>query len=222
MSSSTITDPLTAAFGVGVTGSTINNDTEAVQILSTTISWKLDGTNKIIPGTTADPYADTNKLKVYNYSATATDNKGALVTDGKMTAGSSYVLELPAVYALDGAQAATTALTVNKDYKVTWQYREFGTSQWADYPNTSAGNTVLITPDYSGYQFQAVVTPIYDNEHLTGYKTAAAYDVNDVATGKTNSLVTDPTEKTELQKTTTTLAITGAVNEVLAAAETLE
>ena len=193
--------------GATVVHTNVNAETEAVQILSTSISWKLDGDNKIV----ATP--DANKLKVYN--ATAEGAKGSLVSDGKMTAGSSYVLELPAVYALDDAKSATpTALTVKKDYKVTWQYREFGTSQWGDYPNTSAGNTVLITPDYSGYQFQAVVTPIYDNAALTGYKTAAAYDAHDVATGKTNSLVTDPTEKTELQKTTTTLAITGADKEV--------
>ena len=204
VASSTITDPLTAAFGVGETGSTINNDTEAVQILSTSISWKLDGDNKIAAASATT--TDANKLTIY----VGTDTTGT--TTDKMTAGSTYTLKLPAVYALDDAQTAATALTVNKDYTVVWQYREFGTSQWADYPNTSAGNTVLITPDYSGYQFQAVVTPVYDNEHLTGYKTAAAY-TNDVATGKTSSLITDPTEKTERQATTTALEITGADNE---------
>lgn len=205
VASSTITDPLTHYFGVG-TDTKIDKEAEAVQILSTSISWKLDVTNKIVDN------PDANKLKVYN--ATAEGAKGSLVSDGKMTAGSSYVLELPAVYALDDAKSATpTALTVKKDYKVTWQYREFGTSQWGDYPNTSAGNTVLITPDYSGYQFQAVVTPVYDNDALTGYKTAAAYNASDVATGKTNSLVTDPTEKTERQATTTALTITGADDE---------
>lgn len=205
VASSTITDPLTVAFGVGETGSTINNDTEAVQILSTSISWKLDGDNKIAAASATTP--DANKLTIHEGNGTS----GTVVDT--MTAGSTYTLELPAVYALDDAKNATpTALTVNKDYTVVWQYREFGTSQWADYPNTSAGNTVLITPDYSGYQFQAVVTPVYDNEHLTGYKTAAAY-TNDVATGKTNSLITDPTEKTVVQPTTTDLTITGAVNE---------
>lgn len=191
--------------GAKLTTDKIDKETEAVQILSTSISWKLDGSNKIV----ATP--DANKLKVY--TADDNGNKDTEVTDGKMTAGSSYVLELPAVYALDGAQAATTALTVNKDYKVTWQFREYGTSQWADYPNASAGNTVLITPDYSGYQFQAVVKPIYDNEALTGYKTAAAYGTGDVVNGKTDFLFTDPTEKTKLQATTTVLDITGADNE---------
>lgn len=183
----------------------VNAETEAVQILSTTISWKLDGDNKIVAASATTP--DANKLTIYVGNGTS----GTVVDT--MTAGSTYTLELPAVYALDDAQNATNALTVNKDYTVVWQYREFGASDWNNYPNASAGNTVLITPDYSGYQFQAVVTPVYDNAALTGYKTAAAYNASDVATGKTNSLITDPTEKTELQATTTDLAITGAVEE---------
>lgn len=193
---------------IGATQTTdkIDGETEAVQILSTSISWKLDVTNKIVAASATT--TDANKLTIY----VGTDTTGT--TTDKMTAGSTYTLELPAVYALDDAQNATNPLAVNKDYKVTWQYRETDVADWQDYTSQTGGDTVLITPDYSGYQFQAVVTPIYDNAALTGYKTAAAYDANDVATGKTNSLVTDPTEKTELQKTTTTLAITGADNEL--------
>lgn len=187
--------------GAKLTTDKIDKETEAVQILSTSISWKLNGTNQIV----ASP--DANKLTIYEGNGTS----GTVVNT--MTAGSTYTLKLPAVYALDDAETAATALTVNKDYTVVWQYREFGASDWNNYPNASAGNTVLITPDYSGYQFQAVVTPVYDNDALTGYKTAAAYNASDVATGKTNSLITDPTEKTELQATTTDLAITGAVEE---------
>lgn len=200
-SSSSITAPLTHYFGVG-TDTKIDKETEAVQILSTSISWKLDGTNKIV----ASP--DANKLTIYVGNGTS----GTVVDT--MTAGSTYTLELPAVYALDDAQNATNPLAVNKDYKVTWQYRETDVADWQDYTSQTGGDTVLITPDYSGYQFQAVVTPIYDNAALTGYKTAAQYDNTDKVNGKTSSLVTDPTEKTELQKTTTTLAITGADNEL--------
>ena len=192
---------------IGATQTTdkIDGETEAVQILSTSISWKLDVTNKIVAASATT--TDANKLTIY----VGTDTTGT--TTDKMTAGSTYTLELPAVYALDDAQNATNPLAVNKDYKVTWQYRETDVADWQDYTSQTGGDTVLITPDYSGYQFQAVVTPIYDNAALTGYKTAAQYDNTDKVNGKTSSLVTDPTEKTVVQHTTTDLAITGADNE---------
>ena len=181
----------------------ISKKDDAVQILSETISWKLKG-NQIA--------ANANRITVW----TAHEN-GSMkdkVASGAMTAGSSYVLQLPGVYALDEAgQTGPAKLEVKKDYTVVWQYREFGASQWQDYVNSNGRNSILVTPEFSGYQFQAVVTPIYDNDALTGFRTAAKYgdkaDNNGRVIGRTQSLVTLPTNKTELQATVTDLVITG-------------
>ena len=181
----------------------ISKKNDAVQILSETISWKLKG-NQIA--------ANANRITVW----TAHEN-GSMkdkVASGAMTAGSSYVLQLPGVYALDEAgQTGPAKLEVKKDYTVVWQYREFGASQWQDYVNSNGRNSILVTPEFSGYQFQAVVTPIYDNGALTGFRTAAKYgdkaDNNGRVIGRTQSLVTLPTNKTELQATVTDLVITG-------------
>lgn len=184
-------------------GNHISKKDDAVQILSETISWKLKG-NQIA--------ANANRITVW----TAHEN-GSMkdkLASGAMTAGSSYVLQLPGVYALDEAgQTGPAKLEVKKDYTVVWQYREFGASQWQDYVNSNGRNSILVTPEFSGYQFQAVVTPIYDNDALTGFRTAAKYgdkaDNNGRVIGRTQSLVTLPTNKTELQATVTDLVITG-------------
>lgn len=181
----------------------IDKEGEAVKILSTTISWQIDENNKIVTG--------ANKLAVYE--ADENGVKGDVVASGSMVAGSNYILELPKVYALDETvYGAGSELTIGQDYTVTWQYREFGASSWNDYTNKVGGDSVLITPAFSGYQFQAVVTPIYDNTALTGYKTAAKY-TDDFVVGKTASLITLPTVETVVQPTTTDLIITGADEE---------
>lgn len=179
----------------------ISETNEAVQILSTTISWQLTADNAVV--------INGRKLRIYEGNGTTGRSVDA------MTAGSTYTLELPGVYALDHADAENEneKLTVNEDYVVVWQYREFGASDWQTYTGQGTGNTALITPQYSEYQFRAVVTPIYDNESLTGYKNAADYNAAGKVTGKVKELYTDPTNETNLQKTATALTITGAENE---------
>lgn len=172
----------------------ITSDTKAVTVKSTAISWKLD--------TTAAPKigADANELTIKDKTGTTVDS---------MVAGQVYTLELPAIYALD---EQNTKLTVNKDYSVTWQYRN-DKGVWTDYTNSGSDNTTTVDAAYSKYVFRAVVTPVTG---ATSHFTKAAKYTTDGALVKDQyetMLISEPTTEVDLQKTTTKLEITGADNE---------
>lgn len=165
-----------------------------VKVMSTAISWKLD--------TTAAPAIGTNANVL-----TITDKTGATVT--AMVAGQVYTLELPAIYALD---EQGTQLTVNKDYSVTWQYRN-DKGVWTDYTNSGSDDTTTVDAAYSQYVFRAVVTPVTGaTSHFTKaakYTTVGALEKDQYET----ALISEPTTEVDLQKTATVLEITGADNE---------
>lgn len=165
-----------------------------VKVMSTAISWKLD--------TTAAPAIGTNANVL-----TITDETGATVT--AMVAGQVYTLELPAIYALD---EQGTQLTVNKDYSVTWQYRN-DKGVWTDYTNSGSDDTTTVDAAYSQYVFRAVVTPVTGaTSHFTKaakYTTVGALEKDQYET----ALISEPTTEVDLQKTATVLEITGADNE---------
>ena len=165
----------------------ITSDTKAVTVKSTAISWELDTTPAI--GTNA------NVL-------TIKDKDGTTVT--AMVAGQVYTLELPAIYALD---EQTNNLTVNKDYSVTWQYRD-ANGVWTDYTNSGSGDTTKVDAAYSQYVFRAVVTPVTGaTSHFTK---AAKYDTSALVKGQYETmLISEPTTEVTLQTTKTDLVITG-------------
>ena len=172
----------------------ITSDTKAVTVKSTAISWKLD--------TTAAPKigADANELTIKDKTGTTVDS---------MVAGQVYTLELPAIYALD---EQNTKLTVNKDYSVTWQYRN-DKGVWTDYTNSGSDNTTTVDAAYSKYVFRAVVTPVTGaTSHFTK---AAKYAADGALVNDQYEtvLISEPTTEVTLQKTTTALEITGADNE---------
>lgn len=168
----------------------IETTTEDVKVKSTAISWKLDATAAPAIGT------DANVL-------TITDKNGDPVT--AMVAGQVYTLELPAIYALD---EQNTKLTVNKDYSVTWQYRN-DKGVWTDYTNSGSGDTTTVDAAYSQYVFRAVVTPVTG---ATSHFTKAAKYTTDGALEKDKyetALISKPTTEVTLQTTKTDLVITG-------------
>lgn len=166
----------------------ITSATEAVTVKSTAISWKLDAAPKID--------ADANVLTIKDKTGTTVDS---------MVAGQVYTLELPAIYALD---EQGTPLTVNKDYSVTWQYRN-DKGVWTDYTNSGSGNTTTVDAAYSQYVFRAVVTPVTGaTSHFTKaakYTTVGALEKDKYET----ALISEPTTEVTLQTTKTDLVITG-------------
>ena len=177
----------------------IESATEAVTVKSTAISWKLDATT-VPTAPKIDTDADANVLTIKDKTGTTVDS---------MVAGQVYTLELPAIYALD---EQGTPLTVNKDYSVTWQYRN-DKGVWTDYTNSGSGNTTTVDAAYSQYVFRAVVTPVTGaTSHFTKaakYTTVGALEKDKYET----VLISEPTTEVDLQKTTTKLEITGADNE---------
>lgn len=171
----------------------ITSATKAATVKSTAISWKLD---------TTDP--TTHKIKDKANALTIKNKAGATVDS--MVAGQVYTLELPAIYALD---ELNTKLTVNKDYSVTWQYRN-DKGVWTDYTNSGSGDTTTVDAAYSQYVFRAVVTPVTGaTSHFTKaakYTTVGALEKDQYET----ALISEPTTAVDLQKTTTALEITGA------------
>lgn len=166
-----------------------------VTVKSTAISWEQD---------TTDPA--THKIKDKANVLTIKDKTGTTVDS--MVAGQVYTLELPAIYALD---EQNTKLTVNKDYSVTWQYRN-DKGVWTDYTNSGSGDTTTVDAAYSQYVFRAVVTPVTGaTSHFTK---AAKYDTSALVKDQYETvLISKPTTEVTLQKTATELAITGADNE---------
>lgn len=166
-----------------------------VTVKSTAISWEQD---------TTDPA--THKIKDKANVLTIKDKTGTTVDS--MVAGQVYTLELPAIYALD---EQNTKLTVNKDYSVTWQYRN-DKGVWTDYTNSAGGDTTTVDAAYSQYVFRAVVTPVTGaTSHFTK---AAKYDTSALVKDQYETvLISKPTTEVTLQATTTALEITGADNE---------
>ena len=169
----------------------ITSDTKAVTVKSTAISWELDTTNPT-----------THKIKDKANALTIKDKNGDPVT--AMVAGQVYTLELPAIYALD---EQGTQLTVNKDYSVTWQYRD-ANGVWTDYTNSGSGDTTKVDAAYSQYVFRAVVTPVTGaTSHFTK---AAKYDTSALVKDQYETmLISEPTTEVTLQTTKTDLVITG-------------
>lgn len=170
-----------------------------VKVMSTAISWKLDATT-VPTAPKIDTDADANVLTIKDKTGTTVDS---------MVAGQVYTLELPAIYALD---EQGTPLTVNKDYSVTWQYRN-DKGVWTDYTNSGSGDTTTVDAAYSQYVFRAVVTPVTGT---TSHFTKAAKYTTDGALVNDQyetMLISKPTTAVDLQKTTTALEITGADNE---------
>lgn len=161
-----------------------------VKVMSTAISWKLDTT-------TAPKIGDkANAL-------TIKDKNDHTVT--AMVAGQVYTLELPAIYALD---EQNPPLTVNKDYSVTWQYRD-ANGVWTDYTNSAGGDTTKVDAAYSQYVFRAVVTPVTGaTSHFTK---AAKYAADGALVNDQYEtvLISEPTTEVTLQTTKTDLVITG-------------
>ena len=166
-----------------------------VKVMSTAISWKLDATT-VPTAPKIDTDADANVL-------TIKDKDGHTVT--AMVAGQVYTLELPAIYALD---EQGTPLTVNKDYSVTWQYRN-DKGVWTDYTNSGSGDTTKVDAAYSQYVFRAVVTPVTGaTSHFTK---AAKYAADGALVNDQYEtvLISEPTTEVTLQTTKTDLVITG-------------
>ena len=164
-----------------------------VKVMSTAISWKLDATT--VP-TAPKIGADANELTIKDKTGTTVDS---------MVAGQVYTLELPAIYALD---EQTNNLTVNKDYSVTWQYRN-DKGVWTDYTNSGSGDTTKVDAAYSQYVFRAVVTPVTGT---TSHFTKAAKYTTDGALVNDQyetMLISKPTTAVTLQTTKTDLVITG-------------
>ena len=172
----------------------ITSATEAVKVKSTAISWKLD-TTTVPTAPKIDTDADANVLTIKDKTGTTVDS---------MVAGQVYTLELPAIYALD---EQTTKLTVNKDYSVTWQYRD-ANGVWMDYTNSGSGDTTTVDAAYSQYVFRAVVTPVTGaTSHFTK---AAKYDTSALVKDQYETvLISKPTTAVTLQTTKTDLVITG-------------
>lgn len=169
----------------------IETTTEDVKVMSTAISWKLDTTD-----------STTHKIKDKANVLTIKDKDDHTVT--AMVAGQVYTLELPAIYALD---ELNTKLTVNKDYSVTWQYRN-DKGVWTDYTNSGSGDTTTVDAAYSQYVFRAVVTPVTGaTSHFTK---AAKYDTSALVKDQyETALISEPTTEVKLQGTKTDLVITG-------------
>lgn len=169
----------------------VQSNEKTVKVKSTAISWKLD--------TTAAPAIGTNANVL-----TITDKNGDPAA--AMVAGQVYTLKLPAIYALD---EQNPPLTVNKDYSVTWQYRN-DKGVWTDYTNSGSGDTTTVDAAYSQYVFRAVVTPVTG---ATSHFTKAAKYTTDGALDKDKyetALISASTTEVKLQGTTTALEITGA------------
>lgn len=175
-----------------------------LRVYSKAISWEVD---KKTDKTNFDWIKAQNELTIY------TDEARTAATD-KMTANSTYWLQIPAVYELDGGlnlkNNNITKLSVGTHYEITWEYED-SANHWTTYTTTSDTDWVKVTPEYSGYSFRAKVTPTQSSI----YTKAATYDENGTVVKDVywDYLITKATAKTEKQATATVLEITGADDE---------
>ena len=173
-----------------------------VTVLSTAITWKLN-TSNAVDGSTDYQYASTIAIS-------------GLTPGTAMTAGQTYTLTAPAVYELGTDYA--TALKVGTDYTITWQYLD-GANGWKTLAENQTTSTYEVTSEYSKYQFRALM--VVNTGVSTVYTKAAKFGTDEgdykgaLNTTETMSwLISEPTPAVVLQQTTTTLAITGADNEL--------
>lgn len=175
-----------------------------LRVYSKAISWEVD---KKTDTTTYNWTNAKNTLTIYT-------NEARTTTTDKMTANSTYWLQIPAVYELDGGlnlkNNKITKLSVGTHYEITWEYED-SANHWTTYATTSDTDWVKVTPEYSGYSFRAKVTPTQSSI----YTKAATYDENGTVVKDVywDYLITKATTKTEKQATATALAITGADDE---------
>lgn len=175
-----------------------------LRVYSKAISWEVD---KKADTTTYNWTNAKNTLTIYT-------NEARTATTDKMTANSTYWLQIPAVYELDGGlnlkNNNITKLSVGTHYEITWEYED-SANHWTTYATTSDTDWVKVTPEYSGYSFRAKVTPTQSSI----YTKAATYDENGTVVKDVywDYLITKATAKTEKQATATALAITGADDE---------
>lgn len=168
-----------------------NSNEVSVDRLSTTITWDLDGSNKV---------NGTDKLTVY-------DKDGAEVTSGIMEANNVYTLKIPTVKDLNGKP-----LTADKDYIVEWIYKDDKGVE-REYTDAATGDYAVISAEYSQYQFRAVVTPVKDATRSV-YNKAAGYNENlELTNDDAPALYTQWTVAVAREQTKTALTIEGAVNE---------
>lgn len=178
-----------------------------LRVYSKAISWEVD---KKADTATYNWTNAKNTLTIYT-------NEARTTTTDKMTANSTYWLQIPAVYELDGGlnlkNNNITKLSVGTHYEITWEYED-SANHWTTYATTSDTDWVKVTPEYSGYSFRAKVTPTQSSI----YTKAATYDENGTVVKDVywDYLITKATAKTEKQATTTELAITGADDEAAA------
>lgn len=174
-----------------------------LRVYSKAISWEVD---KKTDKTNFDWIKAQNELTIY------TDEARTAATD-KMTANSTYWLQIPTVVELDGGRVLKNQsknLSVGTHYEITWEYED-SANHWTTYTTTSDTDWVKVTPEYSGYSFRAKVTPTQSSI----YTKAATYDENGTVVKDVywDYLITKATAKTEKQATATALTITGAENE---------
>ena len=177
--------------------------TVSVDRLSTAITWKLNG--DAVDGTVAYGYAST---------LTITPDGGSALTAGTpMTAGKTYTLTAPAVYELGTDYGTVTPLKVGTDYTITWQYLD-GANGWKTLAENQTTSTFQVTSQYSKYQFRALM--VVNTGDSTVYTKAAKFANEHYGLRQTETmswLISEPTPAVVRQATTTTLAITGAVEE---------
>lgn len=174
-------------------------------------------------GYTVNTYPELEVLRVWSKAiAWNADNKlsitGTLV-DGKMVAGNTYTLKIPAVKAYNAP--ATDVPKAGTDYEVIWEVKN-DQNGW-DTVAVSQTDSYVITEYKAGQVFRARVEAkgsIFDKEIEYVDDAAPILTVKlDTAVGKVDFnlyddfLYTKETEKTVVQPTTTDLAITGAANE---------
>lgn len=174
-----------------------------LRVYSKAISWEVD---KKTDTTTYNWTNAKNTLTIY------TDEARTAATD-KMTANSTYWLQIPTVVELDGGRVLKNQsknLSVGTHYEITWEYED-SANHWTTYTTTSDTDWVKVTPEYSGYSFHAKVTPTQSSI----YTKAATYDENGTVVKDVywDYLITKATAKTEKQATATTLTITDAETE---------
>ena len=174
-----------------------------LRVYSKAISWEVD---KKTDTTTYNWTNAKNTLTIYT-------NEARTATTDKMTANSTYWLQIPTVVELDGGRVLKNQsknLSVGTHYEITWEYED-SANHWTTYATTSDTDWVKVTPEYSGYSFRAKVTPTQSSI----YTKAATYDENGTVVKDVywDYLITKATAKTEKQATATELAITGADDE---------
>ena len=181
------------------TESELNVGQAFVHLQSAAITWPQDAKN-------SDAFV--KDITIYE----GTDTSATGTTTDTMVANETYTLKLPTIYSGDVYSSSGTRngteLVVNKDYKVTWQFRPMGaaTAEWRTLTADSADTCIVVCDEgKENYSYRAVITPMGDY-------TFAMDDTFGKLTA-TKTLTTLPTADTVLADTTTDLTITGTVVE---------